>query len=109
MNEQLEKIREALIKRNMYVLSENSDYTTVVWDDGNKTKVGQMSKDYAHRYGVSTIATYNGRTWWFQSGEVADNFSDADIELTEDFWHDSTFTVDIALKPFDVGSIKISW
>lgn len=84
-----DEIKEVLRKRNIFIIEHNKgsydwsredgvsgttkfDFYIVMWDDGVKVKYGKLNADYCHRYGINVLSTFNGRTFWYQSGNVAE-------------------------------------
>lgn len=60
-NDDLEKIKKVLLKRNMKVFEENKNEIFVFWEEKGKSKFGAIRRDYLHRYGVGTlISLLNG-------------------------------------------------
>lgn len=116
-----EEIREVLRKKNLKVIQHVkkvthhqtvygrgrsfADYYIVVWYDKDKTKYGYLQADYTHRYGINVLATYNGRTFWFKSGEVADSIPDKHLEHMKDV----DACIDSKLPDFDPVLIEVSW
>jgi hypothetical protein len=81
------------------------DYYIVIWLDADKTKYGHISADYTHRYGIRVLATYNGRTFWFQSGAVADEIPNDHLEHMKDI----DAHIFSKLPVFDPELIEVSW
>lgn len=116
-----DEIREVLRKRNLKVVQHikqvkhvqtvygrgrtYADYYIVIWVDKDKTKYGHIQADYTHRYGIDTLATYNGRTFWFKSNDVADSIPDQHLELIKDV----DAGINAGLPVFDPVLIEVSW
>lgn len=86
---EIERIKKVLRRRKMRILTPYSEGAFVVWQSRGKTKLGFIKRDYWHRYGVDTRATYGGR-WWFKSDCDGGSIDDVTINLIEDFDPETT-------------------
>jgi|SRR5579859_2348007 len=56
------------------------DTYTVIFEEGDKIKIGDITSPFYHLHGIDTYATWNGRRHWFKSGLIADEMPDRYLE-----------------------------
>lgn len=101
----VDEIRAVLRNRHLRVIRYEGNYFTVIWSHQDKIKYGQIKDPYLHRYGINTMATFNGKRFWFQSGEIGDNIPNVDLTLMKNM----SEGLDDGLDEFDPDSIDVAW
>lgn len=106
-----DEIRLVLKRKLLKVLTHvqdkpHEDYYGVIWIDKGKVKVGMIRNPYYHRYGIDTQATYNGKHFWFKSGDIADDMPQVIIDHMKAL---SEGEYPVMLADFDPNSIEVRW
>lgn len=118
-----DEIRGVLRARKLYVIKEKHytekwkhwktgepgrtkfHYYIVIWEDKDRIKYGHINHDYTHRYGIDVRATFNGRTHWFKSNDIADKIPDEHLNYMKHLYKEGS----LGLVEFNPDKINVSW